>query len=313
MIRIALNQIRTIPLKKRKNKITIKQFAKPPEITNTTGDFFDALPKILAAKDFREIVNAIIKAYQNKRPVIVGVGAHVIKCGLSPIIIELIRQGIVTAISLNGAGAIHDFEIALIGATSEDVQKGLKTGTFGMARETGELMNKAINLVLKHHKAGMGQLLAEQLLKIRAPYCSYSIMVAGYQHKIPVTVHVAIGTDIIHMHPSANGSAIGKASYNDFLLFTSVVSNLSGGVYVNLGSAVILPEVFLKAFTIAQNLGARIHNFVTVNIDMMKPYRAIENVVRRPATVGGRGYSIVGHHEILLPLLGQAIINKLYG
>lgn len=313
MGRIDLNKIRTIPLKKRKNKITINQFAKPPEVSKTVNKFFNSLPKILAAQDFHEIVDAIVKARRNNRQVIFGIGAHVIKCGLSPIIIELIRRGIITAICLNGAGAIHDFEVALIGATSEDVQKGLKRGTFGMARETGKLMNEAINLVLTKPGAGMGKLLAEQLLKIHAPYRSFSIMVAGYKFKIPVTVHVAIGTDIIHMHPSSNGAAIGQASYNDFLLFTDAVSKLSGGVYINLGSAVILPEVFLKAFTIAQNLGAHLHNFVTVNIDMMKPYRSVENVVRRPASVGGRGYSIIGHHEIMLPLLAQAIISRLYG
>jgi hypothetical protein len=306
---VDLSRVQTVPLKSRGNKVALERFGRPPQSGRSCADFVDALPGILAASSFRKVVNAIVTARRNGRPVIMGLGAHVIKCGLSPILIDLMQRGVITALAMNGSGAIHDFEIALIGETSEDVAAGLKDGTFGMVRETGEWMNQAIRRSLEQPEMGLGALLADQLLKLNAPHQEYSLLAAGHRLRIPVTVHVGIGTDIIHMHPSADGAAIGRASFNDFRLFAAVVSELSGGVYLNLGSAVILPEVFLKAFTVAQNLGAHLHDFVTVNMDMLTHYRPSENVVRRPATVGGDGYTIVGHHEIMVPLLAQAVVD----
>jgi hypothetical protein len=221
------------------------------------------------------------------------------------------ERGIVTAVALNGSGAIHEFEFALIGETSEDVAAGLQDGSFGMVRETGELINQAVKRVREHPHLGMGGLLADQLMEVCAPYQAYSLLLAGRRLDIPVTVHVAIGTDIIHMHSSADGAAIGQATFNDFRLFAAAVSELSGGVYLNMGSAVVMPELFLKAFTVAQNLGANLHDFGTVNMDMMMHYRPNENVVRRPPMVGGQGYSLIGRHEIMIPLLAQAVVDTL--
>jgi hypothetical protein len=308
---VNLNLVRTIPLGARSNKVNLDWFARPPQPGQSVAAFVRGLPAILAGNDFRQVVDAIVAARRNGRPVILGMGAHVIKCGLNPVLIELLRRRIVTAIALNGAGAIHDFELALIGETSEDVAAGLQHGTFGMVRETGELMNEAVNRVLEHPEQGMGALLGEFLVHRKAPHCAYSLLAVAHELDIPLTVHVAIGTDIIHMHPSANGAAIGLATFNDFRLLAGCVTHLSGGVYLNAGSAVLLPEVFLKAFTVAQNLGANLHDFVTVNVDMIAHYRPGENVVRRPPMVGGKGFNLVGRHEILLPLLAQAVVDGL--
>jgi hypothetical protein len=308
---VDLNLVRTIPLGARPNKVNLDWFARPPEPGRSVADFLRGLPAILAGNDFRDVVNAVITARRHGRPVVVGMGAHVIKCGLSPVLIDLMRRRIITAVALNGAGAIHDFELALIGETSEDVASGLRHGTFGMVRETGELMNEAVNRVLRHPEQGMGALLGDFLLRSQAPHLDFSLLATARRLDVPLTVHVAIGTDIIHMHPSANGAAIGQAGFNDFRLFAGCVAQLSGGVYVNVGSAVLLPEVFLKAFTVAQNLGADLHDFVTVNVDMIAHYRPGENVVRRPPSVGGKGYNLVGRHEILIPLLAQAFVDGL--
>lgn len=308
---VDLSQIRTVPLEARQNKVSFEWFARPPAPGRSCWDFMMGLPDLLAGTDFRRIVEAVVTARRRHRPVIIGMGAHVIKCGLSPVIIDLMQRQIVTAVALNGSGAIHDFEIALIGATSEDVAAGLHDGTFGLVRETGELMNQGINRVGTAPERGLGGLLAEQLLQVQAPHQAYSILAAGYRLGVPVTVHVAIGTDIIHMHPTANGAAIGQATFNDFRLFAGAITELHGGVYLNLGSAVILPEVFLKAFTIAQNLGAHLQDFVTVNMDMIMHYRPGENVVRRPPMVGGKGYALTGRHEIMVPLLAQAVVDAL--
>ena len=311
MLPVDLNQVRTLSLEVRANKVNLDLFARPPRPGRSFADFLSCLPGILAARDFDEVVAAIVQARRHGRPVILGMGAHVLKCGLGPIVIELMRRGIVTAVALNGSGAIHDFEVAVIGETSEDVAAGLRDGTFGMVRETGELMNQAINRVLQHSDCGMGALLGEQLLELSAPHRAFSVLAAGRRFHVPVTVHVALGTDIIHMHPSANGAALGQASFNDFRLFAGCVRELSGGVYLNVGSAVLLPEVFLKAFTVAQNLGAKLHDFVTVNMDMVMHYRPGENVVRRPPSVGGKGYALAGRHEIMVPLLAQAVVESL--
>lgn len=310
---VDLSRIKTVPLPERRNKVALDRFARPPKKGKTFAEFMESLPRILAGEDFRAVVEAIAKARRNQHPVILAMGAHVIKCGLNPVLIDLMRRGIITTLALNGAGAIHDFELALIGETSEDVAAGLKEGTFGMVRETGELMNQAINRSIKQPEPGLGAVLGEQLIALNAPHLDYSLLVAGRRFNIPVTVHVAMGADIIHMHPSANGAAIGQATFNDFRLLAAAVAGLSGGVYLNVGSAVVLPEVFLKAFTIAQNLGADLHDFVTVNMDMLMHYRPGENVVRRPPSVGGKGYALAGRHEIMIPLLAQAVVEAFEG
>jgi hypothetical protein len=308
---VDLDRVRTVPLQQRPNKVSREDFARPPRKGQSVADFLAGLPRILAGGDFLAVAEAVAAANRHGRPVVVGLGAHVIKCGLNPVLIDLMSRGIVTALATNGSGAIHDFELALIGETSEDVGAGLKDGTFGMVRETGELMHRAINRALDRPDAGMGALLGEFLEEVDAPNRGISLLAEGRRLNVPVTVHVAVGTDIIHMHPGADGAALGRSSFNDFRLFAGAVAGLSGGVYLNIGSAVVLPEVFLKAFTIAQNLGADLRDYVTVNMDMIAHYRCNENVVRRPAAVAGRGYTLIGRHEILVPLLAQAVVDLL--
>lgn len=306
-----LSRMRTIPLTSRRNKVAANLFAQPPREGMSAAEFVAGLPDALAGRDFRAVVDAIIRARRAGRPVIVGMGAHVVKCGLSPVLIDLMRRGVITALAANGSVAIHDFELALIGETSEDVAAGLKDGTFGMVRETGELMHRAVNRVLARPEAGFGELLAEMLDEVEAPFRDYSLLAAGRRLGVPVLIHVALGTDILHMHPGANGAALGQASFTDFRRFCTVVAGLSGGVYLNLGSAVIMPEVFLKAFTVAQNLGADLSDYTTANLDMNAHYRPGENVVRRPASVAGRGYTLIGRHELMIPLLAQAVVDGL--
>jgi hypothetical protein len=308
---VDLGKVRTIPLQQRPNKVSREGFARPPRKGQSVASFLAGLPRILAGGDFHAVAEAVAEARRRGRPVVVGLGAHVIKCGLTPTLVDLMERGVVTALATNGSGAIHDFELALIGETSEDVAAGLKDGTFGMVRETGELMHRAVNRALERPEAGMGALLGEMLEEVGAPNREVSLLAAGRRLNVPVTVHVAVGTDIIHMHPGADGAALGRASFNDFRLFAGAVAGLTEGVYLNVGSAVVLPEVFLKAFTIAQNLGADLRDYVTVNMDMIAHYRCNENVVRRPASVAGRGYTLIGRHEILLPLLAQAVVDLL--
>ena len=308
---IDMSSVTTYPLQDRINKVSVHDFATLPESETHLSSFLASLPKILKASDFLALVDAIVTAYQNKKPVIVMMGGHVIKCGLSPLFIDLAKRGVITGFAFNGASSIHDFEIALIGETSEDVSAYLQTGQFGMWEETGQLMNTAIQ-----HAAdtgiGIGEALGKRLIEMNAPYNAYSLLAAGVQYDIPITVHVAIGTDIIHQHPSANGAAIGAASFTDFQLLTALVPDLEGGgVVLNLGSAVILPEVFLKALTIARNLGHSVSNFTAANFDMNQQYRPVENVVKRPTEMGGKGYTITGHHELMLPLLIQAVLSRL--
>ncbi len=308
---VDLSRVRTIPLTVRPNKVSLTKFARPPVKGQSAADFLAGLPHILAGDDFRAVVSAVVNARRNGRPVVLGFGAHVIKCGLSPVLIDLVQRGIVTALATNGSGAIHDFELALIGETSEDVAAGLKDGTFGMVKETGELMHAAINRSLERPDAGLGALFGEYLEEIAAPNRDVSLAVAARRAGVPFTVHVAVGTDIIHMHPQADGAALGRASFNDFKLFCGAVKELSGGAYLNVGSAVVMPEVFLKAFTVAQNLGANLTGYTTVNLDMQAHYRSGENVVRRPAAVAGKGYTLIGRHEIMIPLLAQAVLEEL--
>ncbi len=307
---VDLSSVTTYPLKERINKVSVHDFARLPESEADISAFLASLPKILKGSDFLALVDAIVTAYQNKKPVIVMMGGHVIKCGLSPLLIALVKRGVITGFAFNGASSIHDFEIALIGETSEDVSAYLQTGQFGMWEETGHLMNTAIQ-----HAAdtgiGMGEALGKQLVEMNAPYNTSSLLATGVQYDIPITVHVAIGTDIIHQHPAANGAAIGEASFTDFRLLTGLVEELEGGgVVLNLGSAVILPEVFLKALTIARNLGHTVSHFTTANFDMNQQYRPVENIVKRPTEMGGKGYTFTGHHELMIPLLVQAILSR---
>jgi len=308
---VDLSKVTTYPLSQRKNKVKTTDFAKPPALNRTFDDFLSSLPNILAAKELRELIEHIVLAYTKEKPVVVMMGGHVIKCGLSPVIISLMKQRIVTAVAMNGAGSIHDFEVALIGETSEDVAENIQDGTFGMSEETGGLMNEAIKTAARKNM-GLGEGLGVKLLDINADCLDYSILVAGVKMNVPVTVHVAIGTDITHQHPAADGAAIGEASFTDFRKFVSVVSGLGdGGVILNLGSAVLLPEVFLKALTIARNLEYRVTNFTAANFDMIQHYRPRVNVVQRPTNTGGQGYSFTGHHEIMIPLLANAVMEKL--
>jgi hypothetical protein len=306
---VDLTGLRMRSLAERPSKVRVDDFARPAQPGATFREFFAALPKILAGDDVRAVVDAIVRAHRAKRPVLLGLGAHVIKCGLSPVIIDLMERGVVTAVAMNGAGPIHDVEIALAGQTSEDVQAGLKDGGFGMARETGVLIHEA--LAEAGPEIGLGEAIGRRLLAVKPPHERASILAAAARLRLPATVHVAIGTDIVHMRAGASGAAIGAASFVDFRLFTAIVADLSGGVYLNAGSAVILPEVFLKAFAVAQNLGSDLRDFTTVDLDMITHYRPTVNVVQRPATVGGRGFTLTGRHEILLPLLAFAVVEAL--
>jgi hypothetical protein len=302
--------IRTYPLRERDNKVQLDQLARVWKPGGSLAQFLDTLPHILIGNDFRAVVTATANAVRKRRPVVLMMGAHPIKCGLNPILIDLLQRGIVSAIAFNGAGAIHDFELALIGATSEDVQHGLDDGTFGMIDETGRLMNAAFADGVRQG-IGAGRALGEAIVKGQFSNKQLSLLHQGVVSNAPVTVHIAIGTDIIHQHPSADGSTLGEATYLDFQKFSAVVAQLEGGVVLNIGSAVVMPEVFLKALTIARNLGHTVENFTTANFDMIRHYRPTENVVRRPTHKGGHGYSIVGHHELLVPLWAAAVLEQL--
>lgn len=304
--------IRTYSIRKRKSKVSAADLARIPKKGGTFKDFFDFLPDILGAKDFKDVVAAIVEARKKRKTIAVGMGAHVIKTGLSPLIIDLMERGVINSVSMNGAGIVHDFELAYSGSTSEDVDSELKSGAFGMAEETGCLINKAIKKGAKKG-FGLGRSVGEMIGKSRYPYKRLSILAAGARLGIPVTVHVAIGTDIIHIHPQMDGAATGKASIKDFQLFAGVVSSLEAGVYINIGSAVIMPEVFLKAITLSRNLGYKVKNFTTVNMDFIQHYRPITNVVRRPTMGGGRGFRLTGHHEIMVPLLYAGIVEGIDG
>jgi len=305
-----LSGIRTYPLASRASKARAEDFAKPVAHGASFRTFFDSLPAILGGRDVRRVVQALIDARTRQGGIIWGLGAHVIKTGVSPILIDLMQRGYVSALAMNGAGIIHDFEVALSGATSEDVDESLGPGRFGMAEETGTLLNDAIRRGAEAGQ-GLGQAVAAFLADLNPPHASRSLAVAAHRLGIPVTVHVALGTDIIHMHPAASGAAIGDTSLRDFRYFTASVARLRGGVYLNCGSAVILPEVFLKAVALARNTGAPLEDLTTVNIDFLRMYRPHTNVVTRPvAGTGGTGISLVGHHEILIPLIAAAVIDS---
>ncbi len=290
--------------------MSIKSFAEAPAKGDTLKDFLGKLPDVLAARDFREVVHAIVSARSDDRPVILGMGAHSLKLGLSPVIIDLLKRRVITAVAVNGACAVHDFELALVGHTSEDVAMELCTGSFGMAQETGRGVNAAIKRGVRKGY-GAGKAIAEYIHKGKFPFREKSLFANAFSLDIPITVHIAIGTDIVHMHPQADGAAIGTASMRDFRLFASVVSDLEGGVYINLGSAVVLPEVFLKALNIARNLGSKVEHITTVNMDFIQHYRPRENVLKRPTSLNGRNYALTGHHEIMFPLLAAAVTEEM--
>jgi hypothetical protein len=290
--------------------MSIKSFAEAPAKGDTLQDFLGKLPDVLAARDFREVVRAIVSARSSDRPVILGMGAHSLKLGLSPVIIDLLKRRVITAVAVNGACAVHDFELALVGHTSEDVAMELCTGSFGMAQETGRGVNAAIKKGVRKGY-GAGKAIGEYIHKEKFPFREKSLFANAFTLDIPITVHIAIGTDIVHMHPQADGAAIGRASMSDFRLFASVVSDLEGGVYINLGSAVVLPEVFLKALNIARNLGGKVEHITTVNMDFIQHYRPRENVLKRPTSLNGKNYALTGHHEIMFPLLAAAVTEEM--
>jgi hypothetical protein len=298
--------IATYPLASRSSKAHACDFAKPYRPGSGVSGLVASLPSILAGSDFQAVVAAMRDTHAAGGGILWGIGAHVIKTGLAPVLIDLMERGFVSALALNGAGIIHDFEVALSGATSEDVEDALGPGRFGMAEETGRLLNGAINEGVAAGK-GLGQAVGDRLRELSPPHEPLSLVAAASRLGVPVTVHVAIGTDIIHMHPDASGAALGEGSLRDFAYFVSNVARLGGGVYLNCGSAVVLPEVFLKAVALARNRGISLEGLTTVNMDFMRLYRPQTNVVSRPTAGIGKGYSLVGHHELMIPLLAAAL------
>lgn len=311
---IELGKVKTYPIKSRKNKVSIQEhFAGPLASGMSFRDFFSGLPKVLGADNLHGLVDAVVLAVRKKRPVVFAIGGHVIKCGLQPVLKDLINAGVVTAVAMNGSAAIHDFEIALVGGTSEDVGRGLHSGDFGFSEETGAGINGALRAGLGQD-LGFGEAVGRTIIDADLPFRSHSLLAACVEHEVPATVHVALGTDIIHQHPDADGGITGEMSFRDFRLLASVVSDLGdGGVWINLGSAVLLPEVFLKALSIAKNLGHDVSNFTTANFDMIQHYRPLQNVVQRPTSESGHGYNIIGHHEINIPLFALAVLEQLEG
>jgi len=304
-----LSGVRTYPLASRRSKAQAQDFAASVPRGATFKSWFDSLPRILGGRDLRRVVNAIAEAHRHGRGIVWGIGAHVIKTGISPVLIDLMERGYVSALAMNGAGIIHDFEIALSGATSEDVDEALGPGRFGMAEETGRVLNEIIRDADRNGQ-GIGRAVGTYLVDRAAPHVARSLTASAHRLGIPVTVHVALGTDIIHMHPDASGAAIGAASLRDFRYFTSCVARLAGGVYMNCGSAVILPEVFLKAVALVRNQGIELEGLTTVNIDFLRMYRPQTNVVERPvAGTNGMGISLIGPHEVFIPLIAAAVLE----
>ncbi len=303
-----LSGLRTYPLASRRSKANAQDFGRPYVAGSGMRAWLDSLPHLLGAADLKRVVEAIRRAHEGGRGVLWGLGAHVIKTGLGPILIDLMQRGFVSALATNGAGVIHDFELALSGATSEEVDEALGPGRFGMAEETGRLLNDAINTGVAKG-LGIGQAIGQWLVAEAPSHAHLSLTAAAARLGVPLTVHVGIGTDIIHMHPAASGAALGEGSLRDFRFFVSNVGRLEQGVYLNCGSAVVLPEVFLKAVALARNRGLTLDGLTTVNLDFMRLYRPQTNVVSRPVAGIGRGYSLIGHHEILIPLLAAALVE----
>jgi hypothetical protein len=309
---LTFDGLKTVPIDARGGKVRIEHFARPYQKGEGIAHWLESLPKIIAGESFQGVVNALRRARNEKRAILWGMGGHVVKCGLADVLLDLMRRQWVTGFVMNGAASIHDFEIAIAGQTSEDVEDVLPDGRFGAAEETGREMNLAI-VEGDREGLGMGEALGKRLESLAKPeYAPHSVLFGAYKVSTPVTVHVAIGTDTPHTHPQANGAAIGAASHRDFRLLCSLVRGLDqGGVYLNIGSAVVLPEVFLKAVSVVRNLGNPLANFTTVNFDFLQHYRPTVNVVRRPhAKSGGRGFAITGHHELMIPLLAATLIES---
>ncbi|MBF0111847.1 MAG: hypothetical protein HQK74_03840 [Desulfamplus sp.] len=301
------NKIHTYPASQRSSKVLTNSEAQPPFKGMSMATFLSSLPNILKANDLKSVASSIIYAKEAKKPVIAMLGGHVIKSGCSPILIDLAKNGFITHFASNGSAAIHDTELACMGHTSEDVVSQLSDGSFGMAQETAALVNGAAKRASKDD-FGFGQTVGAMLIENGAPFSSRALIANAFLLKIPYTLHIAIGTDIVHQHPDADGSSIGDASLRDFRIFAASVAKLGdGGVVLNFGSAVIMPEVFLKALSVARNLGYHVKDFTTAKFDMIQHYRPMENVVKRPVLSGGQGFAITGHHEIMIPLLAATI------
>jgi hypothetical protein len=307
---ISLDNIKSYPLNERESKVSLENLGEPWKPDGKMSRWLKSLPKTLAANDLRNVADHMAQATRSGNMIILAMGAHVIKVGLTPVIIDLMERGIIDGLAMNGAGIIHDAELAMVGQTSEDVADQIKNGKFGMAEETGRILNEAITEGANQGD-GLGKAIGARMVKEDFPYKHYSLAARAFELDIPLTVHVAIGTDIIHFHPSVDGAAIGKTSHLDFRIFSTLISRIEGGVFINLGSAVIMPEVFLKALSLVRNLGFDVKHFTTVNMDFIRHYRPITNVVQRPTLEGGEGYSLVGHHEIMFPLLAAAVIERL--
>jgi hypothetical protein len=309
---LSLDGITTYPLATRESRVSLAFAGRPHRRGASTASFLESLPRILAGETLRTLRDEILRARARRRPIVWGLGAHVVKVGLSPLIVDLMERGFVTGIALNGAGVVHDFEMAVAGATSEDVAAGLGRGAFGMARETGEEANRAI-VEGDRDGLGLGASVGRYLAtrRPRPRHLRASLLAAAHRLSVPATVHVALGTDILHVHPACDPAAVGRATHLDFRLFAAEVAALGGGgVYLNVGSAVVLPEVFLKAVTLARNLGHDLSDFATASLDFLQGYRPTVNVVERPVRGTGRGYRLTGHHEILVPLLAAALVEK---
>lgn len=317
---LPLFSVHTYPLSSRKSKVEVSDFARPVPANVSLKSFLDSLPNILAAQDLREVAAMIHGARRQKKSILWGIGGHVIKVGLGPILIDLMRRGFITGIAMNGAALIHDFEIALVGNTSEDVEASLPDGRFGMAEETGRYVNE-ISKLASRIRIGYGEAAGQFLNSgiVSAPFAEQSVLASAYKLKVPVTIHLAIGTDIPHMHPAVDPGALGVATHLDFRLFSALVQGMQpGGVYLNWGSAVILPEIFLKAISISHNYGVPLRPITTANFDFVQHYRPLQNVVKRPTAPSSKnsggpqshGYAITGHHEILMPLLAAALASN---
>jgi hypothetical protein len=307
---LSLDGITTYSLTERHSKVSQADFGAPWKKGGSFKEFVARLPRILAGETLREVAAAWVKARRAERQVLLGMGAHPIKVGLSPVLIDLMRRGLITGVALNGAGIIHDAEVAMVGRTSEDVDEVLGCGAFGMAKETAEFLNAAIAWG-GQNGLGLGEAVGRQLIESSFPHQDLSLVATARALEVPLTVHVAVGTDIIHLHPSVAPEALGTTTHQDFRLFAALVSNLDNGVFINLGSAVIIPEVFLKAITLARNLGHKVAPLTTVNLDFMQHYRPLTNVVRRPTARVGLGYALTGHHELMFPLLAALVIEEM--
>lgn len=308
---LSLTEVSTYPLASRPSKVSLDAFASPVQENSSLKDFLASLPNILAVQSLREIALRMRRARELQKPIIWGIGGHVIKTGLGPLIIDLMKRGFVTAIAGNGSVLVHDSEIAMVGSTSEDVDATLGEGAFGGAEETGRLLNRAAQEGAAEN-IGLGEATGRALLALNPKHADYSLLCAAYQARVPFTAHLTIGGDIGHFHPQADGATLGAATHTDFRLLSELVRRMDGGgVYLNIGSAVTLPEVFLKAVTLVRNLGNPLTDITTANFDFIQSYRPLTNVVRRPTANGaGKGYAITGHHELTIPLLAAHLISS---